>query len=756
MTAFNLSSRIQRPVQQVVSTRKVKGSGVPSSDEVGGWKIDWNLRCEDVKWMRGPGVGRATFTHVPTENAAHPFEAALADYSVDDQVQVAILPFDDELAGQAVDDQDATILFEGILGRPQVNVTPTSEVVTFDAFAMPVLDNINLANIITGRYVPDEAELNDDSIRIADKTYLLIDSPDMPAAFNFRGRPNMHNGSRITASWDSGELVAKTFTHDDDGRNGRHWTVRDAINFILVIWIYGKSPIEKRRHFDLDQDTLTALSASGAGSGQFAGIEAKLPEVNIQNLGPLDALERICKMAGFDFAIEPTGVKHSYTDRVYILRLWRRGAGPINYFDLPKRGTTFGDNVTAAIQQSNVNVLKLMRDGEELVNEVTARGQVYVEATHVLKPLWFSDQESTATVDAALQNPADEDDDQWAANEYFMRHHPRGSEFDTYRHVGRKWGLDCTGRFRAAAAAGAGTAYTGGVYEQSENGYDFATEMNLTAADLNLFWLNKVFKDDAFTIKWSRRVRRALPLMNTTARELNIQYLLEVSEDAGSTWKKARCKFEILRDNFGIFINEENLTNINAESPTSKDNVVLPDESWWALIKSKQLLFRLTCAIVADNGLVYNAKKRATAGSRYSKGRAIEVPVTEVWQAPNTQIGNITSSGWQKVAFVGEDNEADKTGMEIVQGAAERKRDQLEDARITCDFRTWVMDFGRYEIGHRIKSIRGRNFPLGTGTDDHARFPTVVGLRFVLGKQQSLRLQLEDEAMLRRYAGGVA
>lgn len=751
MATAPTSSSISPTLQQFVQVRRAGDGALPIDGSDSDWTVDHNLVCESVRWQKGAKVGQARFTYQPTGKFDSSFEMMLGGYSTDDQVRVILLPYDDQLQSAPATAAGGKVIFEGVLMRHQFGAQKNQgadvESVSFTAFALPVLDNIHVRHIITGRWMADERELFVGSSSGIDP--ILIDSIDLPPVFNFRGRPNMHPTATIKASWGGGELTAPVFTHDDDPK-GKHWTVQKALASVLVRWLYGAPSDTLPRHIDLDADLLRVLS-DGNEYELTPGITRKLSETNVLGKGVIDAVDAILRTNGFDFAIEPVGMEFDYADRRYLLRAWANGKGRIAFFDLAKRGSTFA-SAEQAMARNNSATLSGMRDGHEVVNELIAKARLFIECRLKLKPLWASEDVDASPIDSLLQSNTKE---LLETGVYHTKHVGGGALYDQFGHVGRMWGLDCVGGF-------VGYGDEAALYKHDPSGFNFPIFLNLKNKDINKFLVNANLPEEGESVidefpVWSRRVRRALPLRNPQAQKLGLEYVLEYTVD-GVNWAIYPGRFKTLREYFGIFLSIKNLAVIGADDLSGETPVPIA-ESFWQKIADHKLQFRLTCTIESDTAMTYHAIPKPQSASRYSKAKMRVEPVEELWVAPKSFFNDDDStagenSEWKKSPIFGVDENTEANTFGVLQYSTELKRDGLDDARLSAVMRTWLMDLDRYRLGDRIKSVRGRNYSFAGDAGTSDKFPSVSTITFNIGvKNQGIAVTLTDEVMI-AGAGG--
>lgn len=634
------------------------------------------------------------------------FETLAGRFGIDDQVKIVLPPYDDQGLDQGVDAEAGQTIFTGILSRHQIDVAADAqsdaETLRYVADPLFILDDVAYDHTVRGRWGYNSG------LRV-------IESPSLPAIFNQSGRPNC---SADTLRF-GGVLTAPLWTHDDDPE-GRHWTVRRALAATIGAWLLGVGAMP--RHTAVDPTLMAALEEGATVPDSLAGLDAQLPEVNIHGLGVLSAVEAICRAAGFMMAIEPSADYGTTLgpDRLWVLRVWRRGRGRAAYLDMAKRGTTFA-TATDRYQQSNVDKLTLLRDVAESNNSITAVARQVIELRVELKPLWSPDQVYAG--DATDQT-------------YLDRHVSGGVEFDTYGHVGRMWGLDCVGAF---------TGYTSGAYKHEVGGFNWPNELGL-GDDANAIVQYRAGLGVTDTIIWSKRVRTPLPMISPAARLMGQEYLLEVSEDSGSTWQPLDLAFVTLSERFfGIqFRGVEDLAKYNILTQQTGRAAQVEAESWWGLIAESKLRVRLTCSIEADHASIAFAGRQSTAGSAYDRYQLVITDMVEGWISPSSPLN--TSADWLRVAVNQTASIASPTTP--ILDVARRRRDDLEDLRLSGAAYLPVLDLTRYRLGDRLLAVRGRDYSLAQNGGSSQRFVNVVGITAMLeGVNQSVRLNLEDMAM---------
>ena len=742
MTTEKITSLQTPPITSRVLTRPRQFySTLPSDGRDEGWLPDPRLRPEFVRTQVGASPAIAGFTFIPLTSVDETIEQQMRNYSIDDQVRIVVDPIQDQGVTQfdLLAQENGEILFEGILQRntPSLQGRDNGDVEQTDltAFALSSLDNQATHNIIRGRMVAVDSS-----------TISEIETPDLPAVFNFRGRPNLSNATTISAKVAKGQatIAAPLWTHDDDS-NARPATLARALQLILVSKLYGNANSHNR---NIDIDPLLALelikdtfsSETITRPEQFRGLDDQLPEINVQGLGALDAIEQVCTAGKFDMAIEVAGRDEYRTlvDRRHVLRIWRKNTGDLVPIDLAKAGSSYS-KPEQLFAENNINAFSVIVDGAEIRNSIYVVGRSYVEAQFPLKPLWKPADIDSAEINASLQKTPTAE--QINGSGYYAKHVVGGAEFKSYGHVGRVWGIDCTGDFD-------GYESSEPEYQHDEDGFDFVSHLDLN----NVVEIQSLRQAAGVTdpIVWTKRIRHALPMVNPHARKRGINYILEVSEDAGETWYVYPRRFSSLRDLCGFKIDVENLASFNLEVARGlkQPGKVDVDKSWWKLISTKALRMRATFTVIADHANRWNAPRRVQGASIYDRAQWLSSRVDEYWIAPNSPLNDYSPGGaWWRIAGILTRGDDELQAGESLQQTAERRREQLEDVRMSVTIGTPLMLFKRYRLGNRISGVRGRNISFATRVGNQANYPNVVGVTYNIGNTQSIQFSLTDQRL---------
>ncbi|MEM7626578.1 MAG: hypothetical protein AAF333_13360 [Planctomycetota bacterium] len=724
-----------KPLEQFVLHKRVRrASAVTGGAPVGaptanGFNWDESLRCLRYECVSGPDVGKAEFGLPPTDTNLPSVERELARYHNDDLVRVVVRPPDHPVVGQTLPEgiEDLTV-FEGQLIKAPFTIEADGgqedEVVRFVAVPTPVIDNLAHEHLVAGRW----------TILPGGNEVAVIESLDVPAVFNFRGRPNMLAEDKGTL--DVAGLTGRVFTHDDDP-TGEHWTVKDAINAILTKWLFGPDN-DLDRHVDLEPETRTALSASEAPSGgRWEGLDDRLPEVNVHGVGYLTALQRVCDAAGFELHVMPHYGLQSGVDRLYTLSLNRISAGPVVEVGLQPR-RSFPADQAEVLRHNHVSKIQGARDASALRNEVYAVGRSLVEAAFELKPLW-----SPSDVTTDLNNV-----------NYAKRHVANGQDYGDYQHVGRQWGIDCTGQLAAAPGS-----YSG-AYAHPADGFDFVGALGLNTEGSPLL-ADRVAQNITDPVVWMRRLRHLLPLRRPEAAANGVEFVVEVSENGGTTWVwLPTLRVRTLSEQCGLqFLRLPDLSRVNAQTFRTGD-IPPVAESWWRLMfpdeGEPKLRFRVTCCVEGDHaaaGLADDSVSGGSSGSVYSRRVLRPVEIEQVWASP-LPANYYQPSALELITGWGVNSDEEPERVEPLE-LAKRMRDATEGVRVPCSLYSWIMEFTRWRLGDRVTQIAGRNLDLGVSVGNAVRHPSIAGIYVTLsgtgpkaGEAQGVRVALSDRTFV--------
>jgi len=705
-----------KPVRSAAGSPNGSPVGSPTS---GGFKHDWSLRCRGFSMVSGAAVGRAAFDFIPTDGTLPSFEKIVGQrYTTDDLVRVVVPPIDHEVLGSDLPASTEWLtVFEGVFDRIPFEVGMATgmreeERMDFIGVPLPVLDNVAPEHLIRGRWVAADPTA-------ASVTPAVVESMDLPAVFNFRGRPNMSAAEASSSVGGGKTLTAPVFTHDDDAA-GKYWTVGQAIASILMMWGFGPTTAASLpRGFSLDAETLSAL-VSPPGGVRWDGLASVLPEVNVHGLGVLEAVDAVCDAAGFEMQVMPHYGLLAQYDRLYVLSINRSGGGPEAFFRLQPRGT-LGQDHAEILRNNSISRIRGVLDASRVRNEVMTVGRSYIEAAVELRPLWLPDD---ATEDVTEPD-------------YALRHVSGGDNYGDYRQVGRAWGVDCTGEFEPLG-------YDSGPYQHDDGGFDWVAALDLDGGTLAA---DRQANGVADPIVWTRRLRHLLPIKRAASQAAGVDYIVEVSEDGGGSWSVVPIAVTTMRQQCGVILHIDDLSKVSVAS-LRDDSVPTLDESWWGLMfpesDDPQFAVRVTCCVSADHAALAIAPRQASSGSVYPRRAMTRTPAEEVWAAP----GSLLNETNDLVQVQGWGSGADAERLPPLD-VAERARDARETATLAASAETWNMDFHLWTLGDRVSQLAGRNFNFALGANDPRR-PSIVGIHVTLSPEgrQGVRLDLSDRSRI--------
>ncbi len=726
------------PVLQMVERAAGWTGGTPA------WARDYYLRCDLVKVQAGPLPGLAQFVLLPFNPAGSmAFEDLLKGYTIDDRVRVTVYPpADPGMDNGKPAARNGTVLFDGQILRHQFNVQDQqlqdggeggcAETVSFIGLPIAVLDDRQSSHIIRGRWMADP--LKTGSVSGAD--LYVLESPLVPAAFNAGYRPNCHAQATVACTLTAGgeSVQCPVFTHDDDYA-GSYWTIRQALLSILGYWLTGPDAAPRNRYVDVDAATVGALTSTSTPTDPlYLGLDARMPQINVGGRGCLSALDMICRQVGFLLLIQPSPrqADGSAPALPYTLSIQRRHAGRPMALMLAKPFTAY-TTAEAALKANDTNKFFGMRDGAEICNEVTVVGPQILEVRLDLKPLWDPADMDPSPISMDMQV----DDPQLLIQDtgYWPKHIEGGKLFWKYGHVGRAWGIDCSGGFKG---------YSSGFYQQPAEGFDWVSYLNLQAVTGDYRAAMGIPAADV-PVVWSKRLRALMPLRSPVAQYYGFEFWLEVSEDSGSTWQRVPVGAGTLRRQCGILLSVANLAAANISSILSK----IPCDvtaSWWALLAEQKLRVRLTCTVEADHAERYDALRQATSGTAQKLGQWRVIPAQSVWVQPGTVFNPVTDGTWLHVPPMA--TVAASAGLYQMRDVALRLRAAMEDCQVIAGAATPLMDISHWKLGDAVQRVGGREYSLGANMGAQTAYPNVVGITYRIGLAQSIELELDSQRLL--------
>ena len=216
--------------------------------------------------------------------------------------------------------------------------------------------------------------------------------------------------------------------------------------------------------------------------------------------------------------------------------------------------------------------------------------------------------------------------------------------------------------------------------------------------------------------------------------------------DGTGTWQPIHGGFELLRDRLGIWINVAN-PNGWAIGPSTVANAPYPSgvvrgvEAQTAAVGTKFAL-RLTCVIESDQIIDATADRRPSSPTIYQVLRRVDARDRYFKHliAPSSEFN--TTGSFVTAHDDTQDAQAEADARRLA-GEAGEVRGSVTIPRFTS----------AYQIGDRIRSIRGRDLSLrtnaGAPSEEGEVYPAVVGLTWDFDGKQHTILRLSDQRGLR-------
>ena len=483
---------------------------------------------------------------------------------------------------------NSTILFEGLITQWTPAWAPQTEIAGFRAEGYEYIMRRCLP--IYGQYIYPQSAYTGGyftaatkTLEVAPTTGTWIHATGRPCVFNQDGKPNR-------CGWFYDPLVPgateddTTFTVPIFGMlDNEMWTVRQMLVYVLE---------QVRTNLsDWIPGTATAYPDQVVGlAGTDPEWDSELLNVTIEGLSALEAIEYIASLVGwryrldiyYDAAAEKTQARHVFYKPGRATTRTRSSDSPVvlDYLYAPDNYKS-ADNDAVPVQTNTLANLiawgepvvqagNLMFDPGAVANTTIALGSIKEhEITVELVPAWYDGSgEEFGFVQAGLGDlygfvqsyintfgtssafdlflsddeiKAFETADEDVFNSKFVakRYHRRGSEFATYHDIGRKWALNEVGD-----------------YTLIDRGQPFDFASIITGLTAEKFGYSR------------RAVSAALTAHD--AQGDSISYVIEWSNDGGTTWWEMDGSVDILTREFGIYISEPNLAEIKPLSSSAQ------------------------------------------------------------------------------------------------------------------------------------------------------------------------------------------
>ena len=404
--------------------------------------------------------------------------------------------------------------------------------------------------------------------------------PALPCVFNANGVPNRASTPLEVVDASGRPRRIAIFTYDGDP-DATSWSLLDALRYLLWFRQLPEGPVSVSETLDLTEP----------GVGVEAGSPASItwPVVVQRLLVPAEGLDceatnlfkavaQIVTAAGIHATCVTDNVNGVPQSR---LSIWAPEDAPARSLHLAWGGRHGGgsprydaDKLTVddVLRDNELRRLELTWDYRELVNAPLVIGGVKRwEMTVPLVPGWLPEanldnvpvgEREQAKALALTPDMVDFLGDDAELVEWFRRYHRWGDEFDAYRNVGRLWVLN------------------------EDGGFD-ATQHNRNAPydDYRAFDFSQVAGDVTRRGAWTRRPRPMGNPISVRADGRPLAVLVEMSFDAGATWREVYGQVSVLGDRAGVWLGINNLTSLTPADTYPEDGNL-----WFALIDQ---VFRL-------------------------------------------------------------------------------------------------------------------------------------------------------------------
>ena len=660
-----------------------------------------NVRVLTVQSREGADPGVAQFRYVFDSGASPAFPNSFEQVLAVDSDLPSVVQNDERIVVMtSYPDGSPLFLFDGFAQVPELGFAPSREEVSFAAYGVAVREW--------------DTPIGGALLRDSDRPSTGPDrETDIVAQFNPQGRPNATpDGAQASDTFGNlyPTFLDPLVVRAPDVR--RKWTVPMALRYLCF-------------HENDDQtyvgnpagdliDALFDSRAPGEGVGlhlddptSYESSPLDVPDYPVTGKAWPNAVDDLLRPNGFGMAFrlddDGTGMPSTRLD------LFRRQDGsPAIAKDLllQPRGQTLDPSLT------NMNAAKLARDTRDIANAFTVESElVRYEASFILAPGFPIDPKDAASPTSLaafdLSSPT------------FA-----GSGHDNYR----LYMFDETG----------------------EGHWDWATSAIVT----NATDLTAILQAGDLDMKPCAR-RRRVPIGDLFSLDPNRKALrasLSISTNylgtqpglwnGTGTWQQVQGGFELLRDRLGIWIKAANpngwsIGGSSAPNAPYPAGVVRGVEDQ-AVTGRQRFALRLTCVVEGDHVLSATADRRPSSSTTFRVTRRVDGRDRYFKHliAPNSEF-NPSSS--------------------II-----TSRDDSVDAKAEADARRLASESGEvggsvtvprftnaYQIGDRIRSIRGRNLSLrtnaGAPSEEGEVYPAVVGLTWVFDGGQKTILHLSDD-----------
>ena len=398
------------------------------------------------------------------------------------------------------------------------------------------------------------------------------------------------------------------------------------------------------------------------------------------------------------------------------------------------------ENINDAVSRGEklVWAATFQKDITSLINQPIGQGAPdCFEITAELVPAWPDTDLSPETGnDLFLTQAQIQDLTNPNSKNYFKYYHVQGNSF--LRNIGRKWALNEAGD------------YTGAVYDR---GLPFSFETVIPD--------KYVFKEmfNSWGINYLKRQyapfrRNLLSCLTLDKESLNsVGIKVEFSFNGGQSWQIIPARISSLKDEAGIYIEEENLAEmLDQNSGTIEggdlDGVEL--NYWTSLCDDKlnersfkdgdwKTRVRVTASIQMDQRLMDYSKRQPSSGSPFNHAAIYDFS-GKYGITQRTQSSSFITSGLP--AF-----DVDSTAK--FQQHLDAIRDANQDTSICGQFtldRLWLGDGSGepdFMVGDGVEKITGRNCDLAANIAGEPVYPEIIQIVYMI-EQQMTKLITRD------------
>lgn len=544
------------------------------------------------------------------------------------------------------------------------------------------------------------------------------------AIFNANGKPNRDPDY---LQYGSPSINLPLFADPDVGQR---WTCREMIAYCL-------SPLINRAKTWLPIDEPLQIA-----SLQHSDFERQIGHVPVDSLSALEAIAYICSRIGWSFREDyyiDAGPQLVFYKPGDSYARSRSGSYPTILHEL--HAPAAGESIATATAAGRKLLwsMALNRDITTLTNAPWAMGAPdRFEFTAELVPAWEDADLVPDTSDsnahlyyseADLQSIADPD-----SYSFFKYYHASGSRFR--RNVGRKWALNESGRYSIDADRGEPFDFT-----------DVIDSKYLLDADGNRLY-------GPFN-------RRLLPCLTRDKDNHNsVGIVVDISLDGGTTWQRMPAAIANLDDECGIYINEQNLSEMIDRSlgTISGGDLDGVEKNFWTSLCDDKLnsrsfkagewktRVRVTASVQMDQRLARDTYSQSAFSSPFAQIKLHD------FSDRYARISRCDSSVYHENNWPSEMDpmpayQVDSDNVMADHLEAIRKANQ--DASVSGVFvldRLWLGDGSarpEFMLGDGIERITGRNYPLAMSNGASMVYPEVVQITY-LPAEQRMRLVTRD------------